>query len=111
MDQLIAYFNSAASAILACVIGWAILSHRVKDGVVIKIGLIVMCTGFVGTSYLLLDGVCMEDAYGLNRAEALVHVGMVIVLIGYALHRRRGRTLFDIIDTSPAPLGTRKGHA
>jgi uncharacterized membrane protein len=111
MDDIIALFNSLVSGVLALVFGWAILSHRVRDGVVIKVGLILMSAGFSVVSYLMVDGVCGEDAYPLNRAELLVHLGLLVVLFGYAMHRRRGRTLLDIIDTSPAPLGRRKERA
>ena len=46
MDEVVTIFNATAAAALAVALGWAVLSHRVRDGVVIKLGLICMALGF-----------------------------------------------------------------
>jgi hypothetical protein len=98
VDAVITSFNAATSAALAGLTVWAILSHRVKDGVVIKAGLMCLALGLAVTAWHLVDGIGCEDLLPLNRARALINVGLLISLAGYAREVRAGRTWRDLID-------------
>lgn len=98
MDELIVWFNLGTSAFLAAASAWAILSHRVRDGVIIKTGLILACFGFGATAWHLANGINCADLLPLNRCLALVQVGCLLVTFGYGLHVWAGRSIEDIID-------------
>lgn len=77
--------GAAAVALL-----WAILSPTVRDGIFIKLGLILMCFGGGAASLLLLDGRAAGDGQGLNRALSMAGIGLVIAGAG-ALYRAKRR--------------------
>jgi type IV secretory pathway TrbD component len=98
VDHIITIINATASAVLCFVLAWAVLSHRVKDGVVIKTGLICCALGYGIKAIALTDvGLC-EAAVTLERARLMTHLGMAIVAVGYWRHLRCGRTICDIVD-------------
>lgn len=103
MDQAITTINAAVSGTLAGAIAWAILSRRVKDGVVIKVGLILLALGCAVTCIKLIDGLDNMDLLALNRARLLAHAGLLVVLVGYWLHLRAGRKVEDIITLVDQP--------
>ena len=103
MDELVTVFNATTAAVIALVLSWAVLSHRVRDGVVIKLGLISMALGFGALSWQLVDGMGCTDLRPLNNAHALVHVGLAIVLVGYLLRTRQGHGLRDLINLEDTP--------
>lgn len=100
MDTILIIFTATSSGALAAAFAWAILTHRVEDGVLIKLGLICICLGLAGTAYHLIDGLSCADLLGLNRARALTQAGMIICIFGYWLYLRAGRTLSELVDVS-----------
>lgn len=87
MDWLIAFINAASSAAIAVGLVWAVLSKRVLDGVIIKVGLGTMAMGFFVVALHTLD-IGAADARGLQRAMLLINSGISVVIIGYAFRRR-----------------------
>lgn len=100
MDQLIALANAIGSASIAAVSAWAILSQRVRDGIVIKSGLILLAMGCGISAWHLIDGIGCDDLMALNRARLVTLCGMSVVGFGYWLRLRAGQTVHDLIDTS-----------
>lgn len=72
--------NGVASLLCAVVLSAAVLSDRVKDGVIIKTGLIAMIGSFVITAMLTLENSRDWDAYAL--ANLINRVGLVVVGLG-----------------------------
>lgn len=103
MDELITVFNATTAAVIALVLSWAVLSHRVRDGVVIKLGLIGMALGFGALSWHLVDGMGCTDLHAISNAHALVHAGLAVVLVGLLLRSRRGHGLRDLIYLDDLP--------
>ena len=83
--------NTIMSLALALLSGWAVMSQRVRDGVVIKAGLICIALGFGAASLVTLNA---SGPDALAAAHALVHIGLLICGVGYLLrkrmHKRRG---------------------
>lgn len=86
---MIANFNTFMSVLLASLAGWAIMSHRVRDGVIVKAGLICVALGFLGAALVSIDN---GDHNSLASAYALVFVGLLICAVGYLLRSRRHRS-------------------
>lgn len=88
IDVLVWLLNGTALLLMSFVLAAAVVSPYVRDGVVIKTGMSVMCLGFFGAAFhfLRLMGTVNEgDFIGIARSIALVCAGAVGVLIGAAL--------------------------
>lgn len=82
--------NTTMSLILSLLSGWAILSSRVRDGIIIKTGLSCLSVGFLGIFFLYFEP---GGAQAFGAAYALVDVGLLICAVGYLLrirNRHRG---------------------
>ena len=102
MDTIVSYINGAASAFLAIAAAFAVLSPRVRDGVLAKLGLIAIAVGFgVAAVVLLADRGC-EAAPSIGRAHLLVHVGVTVVVAAWVwrsrLHRQVRMRRSDWMD-------------
>lgn len=83
MESLLHSANAAACALIACALVAAVLSPRVRDGVVAKLGMIVMAFGFAALGLLLSDGLDAADYTGVERALGLVHAGLLLAAVGF----------------------------
>lgn len=109
MDRLFDLVNALACGLIALALLGAILSSRVHDGIVIKVGLIVMMLGFGSIALRMLDGLGPEDAKGLARSILLVNAGIAVVILGYLVRRvRAGHKLRRTTDW--AELHTDRMH-
>lgn len=88
MDILPTY-GSISALVLAAICGWAVLSSKVDDGVVIKVGLILCAIGYLVTFVHLVNGVDCHDVHGLARAGLLSRTGILIVLAGWCWRHTR----------------------
>ena len=101
MDKALNLFSAiVCSGIGLAAIG-AVLSHRVKDGIVIKAGLIALAFGMLGVAWQLLTG---WSVLLVSRALGTVHIGLVVVAVGYWMQHRKGMRIHDIVDTRPGAL-------
>lgn len=91
MDLLLSWINAAASGLISLVLIGAILSPKVHDGVVVKIGLICLAAGFGAIALRLLDGIGPDEVVGLERALLLVNAGIAVVIVGYLMRASRRR--------------------
>jgi hypothetical protein len=86
---MIDLFNSGVSLALALVFAWGIMSHRVRDGVVIKIGLICMSLGFLGAWGISMQTRSQANIDGLEAVHTLIYIGLIVCVVGYMFRRRR----------------------
>lgn len=91
IDDLWTNVNTIVCCLLSLATGWACLSRRVHDGMVIKFGLILLSVGFAAHALLTFDGIDRWDAIALTRAQLLINAGMVIVVMGWLLRGRATR--------------------
>lgn len=89
MENLLYLINAAACGLISVALLGAILSPRVHDGIVVKVGLISMAIGFGAISLRLLEGVKADEIAGLERALLLVNSGLAVVIIGYVMRKVR----------------------
>lgn len=108
MDLLLCWVNAAACGLISLALLGAILSPKVHDGVVIKIGLISLAAGFGAIALRLFEGVNPDDVLGLERALLLVNAGIAVVIVGYLLRKarvhhpvRRSTDWAQLMDTRP----------
>lgn len=86
MDKLLGVLNVMACGALAAAAGWAIMSTRVRDGVVIKLGLIGVVVGFAALGYSLA---VYAPVFIIERCLATLHGGLLVVVAGWWMRGRR----------------------
>lgn len=89
--QPLLYFNLAACVLLSLAALGAALSPRVRDGVVIKVGLGLMSLGFLGVAAALAAANGFDWVVAI-RGLSMVNGGLLVVVAGIGLRwRRTGR--------------------
>lgn len=108
MDLLLSWINAAACGLISLALVGAILSPKVHDGVVIKVGLICMAAGFGAMALRLLEGIVPEQVVGIERALLLINAGVAVVIVGYLMRKakvhhpvRRSTDWAQLMDTRP----------
>lgn len=79
--------HAAAPGTIAIALTAAILSPRVRDGVVVKSGLMTMALGFGALAIRELFNPWNIQA--LERSVTLIELGVGIVAVGYLVRRKR----------------------
>lgn len=99
---MLSLLNAAVFGTLSLMLLWAILSHRVRDGILVKLGLIGMTCGFGAVALQMLHA-GPPDGVGLSRALGLVWSGAAVVALRYAWRVRQAghhfRRVTDWMDT------------
>jgi len=93
MDRVIDLLNIAACGLLSTGCLWAVLSPRVQDGIVIKLGLGLLAAGFFGVGMALAGE---RPQFVIERALALVHLGLLVVGAGIALRWKRAGRVYRV---------------
>jgi hypothetical protein len=111
MDLLLSWVNAAACGLISLALIGAILSPKVHDGIVIKVGLICLAAGFGAIALRLIDGVAPDEVVGLERALLLVNAGIAVVIVGYLMRKarrhhpvRRSTDWAQLMDTRPMEI-------
>lgn len=86
MDAYLINLNAAACLALSLLVGWAVISPRVRDGVLIKLGLILVAVGAAGMGLALATG---DPIYVVLRALGLHTAGLFVVALGLLWRARR----------------------
>lgn len=104
LDRFINMVNFFFCFLIFTGLTWAVISKRVKDGIVVKLGLIMMSMGFAGLAYHMWNGHNFSDVVPIQRAMLMIHAGMGIVFIGVlfksTLSRHPVRRASDWVDSS-----------
>jgi hypothetical protein len=99
MTDMLDWFNTAAAGVLALIAGWAVMSDKVKVGLIMHLGLVLVAVGFLGVFLVALGPYAYPS--GIAAANALVHAGLVLCAIGYAqraLRRGHQRRASDWVE-------------
>lgn len=83
------FLNGMLSAVAFGLCAWAVFSDRVRDGVVIKAGLIIMMSGFAVRTGAMFLGLADVSDQMLVGTELLVTGGMLVCVLGYCVRVRR----------------------
>jgi len=81
-------FNSSISLILGITLTWVILNPKIKEGIIMKAGLIFLALGFFGAFFVYQDAPVNHDA-AIDAVHAVMYMGAVICLVGYLIRIRR----------------------
>ena len=102
--------NTLMALLLSLLSGWAVMSRRVRDGVLVKIALISLALGFLSLFFLALDPGGVEPR---AFAHALIYLGLLGLAAGHwlrcracsrkwqAMHRRKADWLTDRDPQNP----------
>lgn len=77
------------SLFAAAGLGYVVLTDRIHEGIIIKLGLILMVIGLLAAAALTLRGI--ESLRGLFHAGIALRGGLCIVIVGYWFKRQRVR--------------------
>jgi len=88
MDDLIRTANGAVALLCTIGLSWVVLSRRVNEGLVVKLGLVAMAIG-LGVTALITFG-DIEIQRGLRNAGFFTRCGLLVVIVG-VLCRARAR--------------------
>ena len=97
MDEILIRANCVTSAIISACAAWAVLSPQVRDGVVVKLGLIGMSMGHGMVAIHLMDGLQAAELLHLNRARFVGNMGVLLILGGYWWRYQAGERLRDVL--------------
>lgn len=78
--------NMILNMILVLSSCWAILSDRVRDGIIIKAGLSLTNLGFLGGLFLDIEG--RDSVSAMEGVLTLIQLGLCVILVGYLLRLR-----------------------
>lgn len=82
MDAVILWLNFGACVGMAAASGYLVMSKRIHDGVIIKVGLILLSLGFGGHAWLFYDGLYLADVIAIGRAQLFIHLGLAVSVLG-----------------------------
>lgn len=91
MEAILPIVNAWISGLMAVALLIAVVIPQIRDGVVIKTGLIGMACGFAGLSHWLTGGLSCGELVAVVRCLLLINIGLLVVIGGYALKKRRRR--------------------
>lgn len=103
MLTLLQLINAGASGLICLALLGAILSPRVHDGVIMKVGLICMALGFGAMALRLWVGIKAADVQSLERALLLINAGIAVFILGYLLRKTRHPNAPPITDWGALP--------
>lgn len=89
--DFVTVFNVLVGSCFLVGLVYAVLSPKVHDGIIVKLGLAQMALGFMVSTYALANGIDCTDVQTLDRAIALVNSGAITVVVGYLLRTGYGR--------------------
>ena len=74
--------NAVFAGLLCAACVYAVMSARVKDGLIVRLGLVVMALGFGAMSGRLATGMHTGEIDSFQRIMLFVHVGLSLCIIG-----------------------------
>lgn len=105
MDVLLSQFNATCYLVFATVCFWAAIDEKFDTGVMMTVGLSLSCIGAAICAAWEFNGLTPEDIPIINRAQAVLHWGMISIFVGYVWKShsaprklRRRRTDFMQLD-------------
>lgn len=84
------YLNALVSLFLAAALTYIVFAEHIKEGPVVKLGLIITIGGLVGSAILIfLPNWEYDTNYwqGLWNAGLMTRIGLAIIVVGYWLRR------------------------
>jgi len=86
MNSFLAVTAGLSCLCLCLGLVWAITSPRIRDGVVVKFGMILMCLGFLGLADAVMHHECSASAI------LLINGGLAVAMVGISVRMRNHPT-------------------
>lgn len=96
----VSMLNAGLALIVSIGAGFIVLSHRINDGIIPKIGLCILSLAQFATAVMLADGSVDGDTIGLLRAQTCTRVGMIVVGLGIIWHHSELRQRVNLFFTA-----------
>lgn len=94
MDALFAMAGSSLCWLFVVGLIYAIVTPKVDDRIVVKIGMILAAAGFTVMGWKMWSGISPWEVIGVERAILMTNGGALIVVVGYLTRtRRRGHSM------------------
>ena len=81
MYEPIQTLSGITSLLCAGLLGIIVLTSRIQEGPIIKLGLILMTMGLLASGLITLKG--FDTMYGLWNASLMLRIGLLVALLGY----------------------------
>lgn len=91
MDALLATVNGLLCAAFAALLVACVVNPSVREGCVVKVGLILMSAGFSALSVEALGLVLAGEMFSVDRALLLTNTGAAISVLGYVRRKHHPR--------------------
>ena len=78
----LSFINAVLAIIVSAGAGFAVLWPKVRDGVIVKLGLCTVSLAQFASGFMLIDGTIEGDTVGLLRANMCSCVGLLIIGAG-----------------------------
>lgn len=89
MITFLALLQAFSCGLISLALIGAVLSSQVHDGVIIKVGLICMSTGFGALALRMVSLEFPLDIPGVIRSLTLITSGIAVFIIGYLLRKAK----------------------
>lgn len=85
--QYLYWISGVVSLVTAFAIGWLILSPRIHEGALIKLGLITIVFGLLASVAHTFDGT--DGWYAIWASSLAIRFGILLVVLGLLWRRKR----------------------
>lgn len=96
----ISTLNAGLALIVSIGAGFIVLSHKINDRIIPKIGLCILSLSQFATAVMLADGSVDGDTIGLLRAQTCTRVGLIVLGMGIIWHHSEVRQRVAIFFTA-----------
>lgn len=97
--MLLSMLNSFLCTGFGLVLLWLILTPKVDDGVIIKLGMIAAMLGFLTLGWKMFEGIDQSEIRGVEWGVLMVNAGVLIVGFGYLKRKAtRGHRMMRLSD-------------
>lgn len=94
--DLLSISNAAVFGALSLALVWLVISPAVRDGVVIKCGMIVAALGFGSIAIRMFSS---TDPIGLERSLLMVGIGLSVIIVWGIVRVRVSERLSEWVHT------------
>lgn len=96
---MLSLLNCLLCTCFGLVLLWLILTPKVDDGVIIKLGMIVAMLGFLALGWKMFEGIEPSEIRGVEWGVLMINVGVLIVVFGYVRRKAtRGHRMLRLSD-------------
>jgi hypothetical protein len=101
----LSFLNTLLAMTVSVGAGVIVLSDKIQEGLIQKIGLCILSLAQFATAVMLMDGTPDGDTIGLLRAQTCTRIGLVVLGLGvfwqYSEARKKASVFFTSSQQNP----------